>query len=465
MTTHGSLPAKHLLRLWLFIFLGLALVRGLLYVALIPPWQAPDETGHFEYVWLLVNQERLPTAETLSPTFESELLSSLYAWRYGEYTQRPLPEIMPARLAELPPDSFARNARTVMIERFSLAYLWAAPFLYLVRHQELITQLYFARLASVVLYTLNVWLAYRLFQALLPHRPRVALALTAVYSFIPQHTYINSMVGDGPLAELMALAVLYSWVRIFQHGISPVRLIAVIAGTLLGIASKTTAAFLIPLDLLFGLWWWLQNRQRPLQRRALIGLVLGALILLGGLWLWSHTTLGMRTLDRLTTLSPTFAESGILLRDKRGLTLPDALLLTFQSAWANFGWMRVPVSDRWYGALLLLTIAGLAGWLLPQENCTATLHRGAPQLAVACLLAMGSFVTIALIGRQDGGYYQFQGRYLFPILAPTIYFWVTGLQRYVRPRVELLTLAALIGFLIAFDVWSLIQYIVPYFYG
>lgn len=34
------------------IILALALVHGLLYVFLVPPWQHYDEPAHFEYVWL-----------------------------------------------------------------------------------------------------------------------------------------------------------------------------------------------------------------------------------------------------------------------------------------------------------------------------------------------------------------------------------------------------------------------------
>ena len=48
---------------WLALFLTLALVRGLLYAVATPPWQAPDENGHFEYAWLIAHLERLPTRD------------------------------------------------------------------------------------------------------------------------------------------------------------------------------------------------------------------------------------------------------------------------------------------------------------------------------------------------------------------------------------------------------------------
>jgi hypothetical protein len=86
---------------WLALLLGLTLIRGLIYLSVTPPWQSPDETGHFEYAWLIAHLGQLPTEDTLSPPFERELLSSLYEWRYGEYIGLTLPEQMPARLNEL----------------------------------------------------------------------------------------------------------------------------------------------------------------------------------------------------------------------------------------------------------------------------------------------------------------------------------------------------------------------------
>jgi len=90
----------------------------------IPPWQSPDETGHFEYVWTLARLRRIPRREDASPFLERELLASLYEWRYGVFIDRPLPARMPARLADLPTRVHAQRARTLLAGRFSLAYLW-----------------------------------------------------------------------------------------------------------------------------------------------------------------------------------------------------------------------------------------------------------------------------------------------------------------------------------------------------
>jgi hypothetical protein len=53
-----SSPGKA--RLAVYAALIIALVNGIIYMAVIPPWQHYDEPNHFEYAWLLANRPGLP---------------------------------------------------------------------------------------------------------------------------------------------------------------------------------------------------------------------------------------------------------------------------------------------------------------------------------------------------------------------------------------------------------------------
>jgi hypothetical protein len=44
------------------VVLLVALIHGLIYVFLVPPWQHYDEPNHFEYTWLIANRKTLPEA-------------------------------------------------------------------------------------------------------------------------------------------------------------------------------------------------------------------------------------------------------------------------------------------------------------------------------------------------------------------------------------------------------------------
>lgn len=447
---------------WLALLLSLTLVRGLIYAAIIPPWQAPDENGHFEYAWLIAHLGRLPSPEDASMTFEQELLASLYEWRYGEFIGRALPDRMPSRIEDLPSSVLAARCRVVLWGRFSPAYVWQVLFLLPFRHQDFIFQLYAARLSSVLLNVAIVWLASRIFSELLSSRRRIVFLMTAVVAFWPQHTYINSMVGDGPLAELLACLTLYFWVRGFGKGFGLLEIVGIVFGTLGAVSSKATAGFLIPLDIGLFVWWLLRRSRQGWSKRQMLSLFI-CLVLLGvGSWMWSDSLSGTRILGALRTLQRIFSPSEWLWEDEGSTSFLQALLGAYDSFWANFGWMSLPLSERWYGAILLLSLGALIGWVLGRPvGRTPSWALGV--MIGAFILASGVFVWIQiLIGLS--GHYQNQGRYLFPVSVPYVFLLVSGLERlfsiHERRYVVMLGL-----FLLLLDAWCLAGYVLPRFYS
>lgn len=446
---------------FLGLLLVLTLIRGLIYAVVPPPWQAPDETGHFEHAWLMALLGRVPTREDISPAFERELMASLYEWRYGELIGRPLPEGMPDRMRDLPATVFARNSRTVLSGRFSLSYLWPAPFLHPLRFQDLTLQLFVARLSSVLLNIGIVWLAYRTFSELVLSRSYLIWSMTAVVVFLPQHTFINSTVGDGPLAELMACLVLYCWARLFRRGVTAWTVSGIAVGTLIAIWSKATAAFLIPLDFGLALWWLFRQPRRTWQHAAFVCVGVGLLGLAVLLWDYHQSPLGSRTLSMFWESSPV---QEWLWVDARGLAFGEALLLSHDSFWANFGWMSVPVSPRWYGAILLLTLLAVVGWLLGGKDQEDFPPWGVIMMGGSFLMAVTIFIWKGLLA-PSSAYYQFQGRYLFPVVIPVAFLLIGGWMQLIPPgRRQILIMSAVMLFAM-FDAWAIMGYIVPYFYS
>jgi hypothetical protein len=414
---------------WLALLLGLALVRGLIYMAVTPPWQAPDETGHFEYAWLIAHLGRLPGAQDISPRFEGDLLESLYTWRYGQSIGRPLPDQMPARLSDLPPQIFVRNSRTVLSQRFSLAYIWMACFIRPFLNQDLTFQLYAARLASVALALGIAGLTWRIFQELFPQQLWLVVAMTAFVVFLPQHTFINASVGEGPLAELAACIVLYGWLRLFRRPARRRDILAVLGGTLLGMWSKNTAAFLLPFDLVaLGL---LLRARLPDSRwlkgwRFLVaGLVLALLLGWGAL----QTPVGHSVYVYLQAgwsglpINPAAAQQP---------TLSKILLRTYDSFWAQFGWRTVRVGWAWYLVVYALTLFALGGWALPRSQHGLMLPRTKGVLGAMLLVAVGAWLATALI--TPGYFRSSQGRFLFPVIVPFTFFLVGGWARWIPIR-------------------------------
>ena len=127
--------------------------------------------------------------------------------------------------------------------------------------------------------------------------------------------------------------------------------------------------------------------------------------------------------------------------------LQNFLTTTFHSFWGQFGWMAVPMSERVYLALTLLTVTAFVGVLLGigrldesddslQNNASRITHHASritphtphptPALALMALT-----IALMLLGYlwYNLEFAQFQGRYLFPAMIPLGLFFSLGLYK------------------------------------
>jgi hypothetical protein len=120
--------------------------------------------------------------------------------------------------------------------------------------------------------------------------------------------------------------------------------------------------------------------------------------------------------------------------------LQNLLTTTFHSFWGQFGWMAVPMSERVYLALTLLTVTAFVGVLLgigrldesddSLQNNASRLTRHASRPTPALVL-MALTLTLMLLGYlwYNLEFAQFQGRYLFPAMIPLGFFFSLGLDK------------------------------------
>src|SRR6185503_20910859 len=64
---------------------AVALLHGLLYAWLLPPWQTPDEPTQFEYAALVAELGRIPAFADTDPALEQRIADSLVRQRFFEY--------------------------------------------------------------------------------------------------------------------------------------------------------------------------------------------------------------------------------------------------------------------------------------------------------------------------------------------------------------------------------------------
>lgn len=219
-------------QLFLLVLL-LTLVRGLLYLAVLPPWQHYDEPTHFEYARLIAELRRLPAADDYDLEMRREIAASMKA--FGFYRQLGEPVIN--LWSEQPP-------------HIGMPELGHPPFYYLVQalpqllasHQSVETQLYLARLVSILFYLLIVASTYGLVKELLPQRPGFALAVAAFVTLLPPFTDLMTAVNNDVAAVAAVTLLLWASVRLLRRGLTWKRAVAVLASAGACFAIKNTAS-------------------------------------------------------------------------------------------------------------------------------------------------------------------------------------------------------------------------------
>ena len=238
----------------ILIILVIALLHGLIYVYLVPPWQHYDEPNHFEYVWLVANRNKLPQINDYDPALTFSVLESMYAndfYKGLDYQpelgtaqdQRPVPGV--SQLAGKP-----------------LYYGMASIPLKLILNRDVTTQMYFVRLISVSILLLTILIAWGMVREFTPAGHPLRYLTPLILAMLPGYVDVMSSINNDVGAVLFMSLSLWGSVRLVTKGISLLNLLLAFGAAVLGFYTKSTAviAFLIlPVALIFSLF---RNRLR-----------------------------------------------------------------------------------------------------------------------------------------------------------------------------------------------------------
>lgn len=428
-------------RRWVLAILVAYLLLATNFALSTPPWQAPDEPAHYNYVAYLATRAELPVLQM--GDYDQSVLSLLHLTRFGIDTL--IPQL---RYESYQPPLFYLVATPVY---------WATG-----------GSLWALRLFNVLLGAGVIALLYRCLELVFPGKALITVSATAFVAFLPMHVAVSAAVNNDIIAELLVVAsllVLLVWMR--RHFQPPAgelptgRLLLLWLGVLLGLGllTKVYAYALLPIclvtiiavevrraavpfwqgvqtalwallpALVLGLPWWVRN-----------WLVYGPWDLLGTAW---H--------DQVVVGQPRTVE---WIADKGwDHYLERAITVTFRSFWGVFGWLGVFMDERIYTALLLFSGVIFLGvlWALVR------LISGGPdmdmddfQLWVLGLFALIVVAVVASYVWYNLKFVQHQGRYFFWGLLPLSTFVALGWREVLRPLQGLIT--ALLTGVMAFSI-------------
>jgi len=444
---------------WLLaVLVSVYCLLGTLYAVRTPKWQTPDEPAHFNYIQYLADNDRLPVLEA------------------GDFPAQYLEEI---KAAHFPPGMSISPIRYESHQP-PLYYAWASLLYAASRALPFDLRFLLLRLLSVALGACVLLVAYQLVTAIFPGEEMLALGATAFIALIPMHIALTAAINNDTLAELLLMLLLWQCVLMLREGVGARR--AVGSGVLLGLALLTKTTVYLPAAgaavAAVCLSAVSELRQDPGARKAACMAGLRYLLLLGGVALlvagpwFVRNALVYGGLDMLawtrheTVVAGQLRTAEKLAQQGLAASMGEFVVTSFHSFWAQFGWMGVPVDQRIYWALALFSAVcavGLALYALPRLLRVA---RGASparlgyeswQVLGLQLLALSALLTVLTYIGYNLGFWQPQGRYLFPALGPLALAFALALRELLNPRTarRLALIVSLAGLLLlGYALWQ-----------
>ena len=457
-------------RVRLLLFISLACCHGLLYLLVLPPWQHYDEPTHYEFSRLIAVLGRMPTLKEVDLPSRRAIGESMIRFHFYNPGEA-IPDFtgpQPARLGYSqqvhPPFYYTLNA-------------WAIN---LAPAASVETQLYIARLVSVLLYTLTILTAWRIVTVSLPERPFFRSMLLLLLIFMPAFADIMSAMNNDVLVNFGMAVLLLGCAYLVRDGLRPLPLLlALLALGVAFFAKRTSIVGIVPLAM--ALFWSLFRRPIPirfwLSLLIIAGVAFGLLAfapttikLADGL----HATLGPRPwlaqLDR-SYLRLDLARFVASLSDiPAGLAVyPNLMYRLFASFWMRYSWGHIRMGSGW--ELAMIGVAGsCAAGLLIRGVRTYRQVGMIEQRWIWLLLVTALAATIMTSLRIHplpiyGGYsYVPVGRYIYVAIIPVLWLMALGAEALVPRRWAHYALWLLVGVMLCLDIAAWAVVIPSYYY-
>lgn len=464
--------------LLLLVLVVLVLIRGLIYIAIIPPWLAPDEPAHFEAIRLMGQQGVQPTEKVYRTTpMHAEMAPSFEAFRIWQISRLtpPQPDNVDAAVKPFfhyyPPTS---SGSLIIAENYPLLYHHLlAPLAEVLKPFGIIQQLYLLRVTSLLFTTITVVAGWFFGRTIFPGNVAYALGITSFLVFLPMHIHVNTSVNVDVLVTLLASLFFWMLARIFCEGASSGKLLTAAGLMLIAILTKPTALFLIP-TVVAAVVVYLARRFEWSLKVTLFLLTLFSLFsFIGGVLFFQIANGG-----RLAALSSFSTDSISSLANYFSGAALTVYLHTirwgFLSFWGLFGWANIPIPFAWIRLLAVICVmigAGAALFLVRhiingREGDRAIRNSQKDLLMVLLFSLVFALIGIytPIIATQSTSWGP-PSRYLFPALLPLALYFFIGFQQLIPPRFNYLTLPLWTIALISFDSLVIFFVLIPSIYG
>ena len=430
---------------WLLsLIIALHFLLGIAFSVAVPVWEAYDEWGHYPYVRYIATHGSLPSRDqplaeyndTARPQPPLYYMLGAVATFWIDTSDWHAP--VENRYSSLPT---AMGGYNRALHGYEEDFPW----------KGWVLAVHVARLVSVLLSTVTVWLTYQIGRTLFPDRCEIALGAAAIAGFWPQFLFIGSVINNDNLMATCGSLVMLFMVRSVVGQPRWRDRVGLVLAQGCAIGAKIVGVAFLPVTL-WGLLWSFRPLAGGIRKRRVLwlaGILVASAVLLLGLFQLAHPRYYVNFLGYLHPPRSPAALSGA--------DWLNIVRLMWGTLWASFGWQSVGI-DRWVYDVIqpvwLLAVCGLIGFFVRSRD-------RAVKWALLGLLGAVAMVAAMTAYRGLFSAYYFTGRYLLSTIAGFSTLLAVGLASIGGRRWGKVIVGIVVVAMAAFAVYAPFAYIVP----
>jgi 4-amino-4-deoxy-L-arabinose transferase-like glycosyltransferase len=446
----AAVAPRRLSRAVFIAVLALALVKGLVWSVVIPPWYGPDEASHYAYVQGLVEDHRLArgSSDTNPGVYypreivcsERNLGMSSVSGFFDAEPPFGAPGVICTALS--PSDRHAVNSSNTAGPYSPIYYATAVPFYLLAQPLSVETRLAAVRLWSVLLGVLAAAFAYLAARRAFPDSPSLSTAAAVLFVLQPMNSQQTAIVNNDALLIALAAAFWWRFYRSLRNSFSTRE--AFVMGALIGLAYLAKPQGIV-LAATLPLVYLAAREKLPLRKEANR---VAKLVAAGAAPVIAAVAIGSLFSTLAGNTSPLSASAAGAHGIQQYLsTYTDGhfervYFLFVSSFWGYFGWFQIDLPSYVYVLIALTVVAGFIGAL--RLVISASAQRPTVVVSMLAVVVPGALIMLLeLYAFRLNGALVLQGRSFLILLFPLIVVLIRGWQR-LLPRGATSRLAAAI---------------------
>ena len=409
-------------------------------LALIPPWQQPDEATHVARVELQRNQIFLLDGSP-DAAREGEILQSMarYDWWEHRYRRAEAPTTIPKDFISA---GYGVAVPAVSFDRATAYTLFTGRLLSWLPRLTIVEDLYILRALSAIFGMLTLWVAWLGARECLGTLGGATVA--ALLALHPQFAVVATAAGADALTNLFGACLWWQAAIAVNRNDGLLPLTGVWAAAIAAVSADRMGVPLLAFALAVSIVV-IARRTKSFMRHVVVG---AALVAAG----WALGTFG-----ESYNLQSVINQGWLPVAEARSLSFFGRFMLfVHQSWWFSLGWVRYAPPSWW--AMIVVTLTAIAavgtGRQLVSSGAFDAGRRTLIALAVVGVALQISAVYWTYFRLGHGA----QGKSLFPVLVPCLVLLWSGIETWVPPRLQVQAAAALVLLLALLDaaVWGLV---------